>query len=144
MDWSGVYGNEIANGFAFDYYMASGKALNVYPGAYHDAWRPDNPEGFFPRIGYTEEGALAINDRIIEDGSYMRLDNLTFGYDLPFEKVFDSFHIYVSGRNLVTFTKYSGYDPNVTSFLWNGNIQGVDWNPFPNARIFIAGININF
>jgi TonB-linked SusC/RagA family outer membrane protein len=144
MNWSGVYGNDIANGFALEYYIATAKALNVNPATYHDAWRPNRPENTYPRIGYSEEGALAINDRIIEDGSYLRLDNLTLGYDIPLEKIFDTFHFYVSGRNLLTFTKYSSYDPNVTSFMSNGNIQGVDWNPFPNARILIVGLNINF
>ena len=144
MNWSGVYGNEIINGFGLDYYMATAKALNINPAAYHDAWRKDKPNGTYPRIGYTEDGFPAVSDRLVEDGSYIRLDNLTLGYDLPFEKVFDTFHVYLSGRNLLTFTEYSSYDPNVTSFMSNGNIQGVDWNPFPNARIFIVGLNLNF
>ena len=144
MDWSGVYGNEIANGFGINYYMATGGSQNIHPAAYNNAWRSDRPSDTYPRINYSEVNMIAMTDRIIEDGSYMRLNNLTISYNLPFENVFKKFRLYASGKNLLTFTKYSGYDPNVTSFLWNGNIQGVDWNPFPNARIYVVGVNITF
>jgi TonB-linked SusC/RagA family outer membrane protein len=144
MDWNGVYGNDIVNGMGLDYYMATGYQSNINPAAYHEAWRPDRETNRFPRIGYREIGAIAITDRLIEDGSYLRLNNLTVGYDVPLESIFKQFHLYASVRNLLTITNYSGYDPNVTSFLWNGNIQGVDWNPFPNAKTYIVGVNINF
>lgn len=143
MSWNGVYGNEIANGFGLDFYEASGDIKNIYPAAYHNAWRPDRPSETYPRIGFNEGKWGAMTDRIIEDGSYIRLTNVTIGYDIDL-KGLNRFHIYVSGKNLLTFTKYSGFDPNVTSFLWNGNIQGIDWNPFPNARVYIMGLNINF
>ena len=144
MDWNGVYGNDIVNGMGLSYYMATGYQSNIHPAAYHEAWRPDRETNRFPRIGYREIGAIAITDRLIEDGSYLRLNNLTVGYDVPLESLFKQFHLYASVRNLLTITNYSGYDPNVTSFLWNGNIQGVDWNPFPNAKTYIVGVNINF
>ena len=141
----GVYGNEIANGLAIEFYTANGTQRNIHPAAYHDAWRPEKPSNSYPRVLYDKDnGASAITDRIIEDGSYFRLSNITLGYDLPFEKAFNRFRIYVSGQNLLTSTKYSSYDPNVTSFLYNGNIQGVDWNPYPNARTYLVGLNISF
>lgn len=144
MDWNGVYGNEIINGFGLSYYYANGYQENINPAAYHEAWRPDRPTNLYPRINYRETNAIAVSDRLVEDGSYIRLNNLTLGYDVPLQKVFSRFHIYASGKNLLTFTKYSGYDPNITSFLWNPNIIGVDWNPFPNARTYIVGINLSF
>jgi hypothetical protein len=91
-----------------------------------------------------DNGAPAITDRIIEDGSYFRLSNLTIGYDIPTGKSVSNLHIYVSAQNLCTITGYSGYDPEVTSFLYNGNIQGVDWNMFPNAKTYLLGLNISF
>ena len=144
MDWNGVYGNDIANGFGLNYYMATGLSQNINPAAYHNAWRPDRPSNTYPRITYNEDHAVAMTDRIIEDGSYLRLNNLTLSYKLPLENIFKQFRLYASGKNLLTFTKYSGYDPNITSFMWNSNITGVDWNPFPNARIYIVGVNISF
>lgn len=56
----------------------------------------------------------------------------------------ERFNIYVAGQNLVTWTNYSGYNPEVSSFLYNGLINGVDWNSVPNAKTFLLGVNINF
>jgi hypothetical protein len=140
----GVYGNDIANGIGLEYYYATGLAQNIFPAAYHEAWRPERPSDEFSRILFSEEKFAAISDRIIEDGSYFRLTNITLGYDIPLEKVFSKFHVYVSAQNLFTLTNYGGYEPNITSFLYNGNIQGVDWNAFPNAKTFMLGLNINF
>ena len=140
----GVYGNDIANGFSLRYQYANGDAQNINPDAYYDAWRPGSPSDTRPRIGYSEEKFAAITDRNIEDGSYFRLSNLTIGYDIPAGKSFNKIHIYFTGSNLLTFTKYSGYEPNVTSFQYNGNIQGVDWNSFPNVRTYMLGLNLTF
>ncbi len=142
---TGSYGNDIANGPAIEYYTATGTEKNINPAAYHDAWRPDKPSTTYPRVLYgKDEGAPAITDRIIEDGSYFRISNLTIGYDIPAGKAVNNLHIYVSALNLVTITGYSGYDPEITSFMYNGNIQGVDWNMFPNARTYLIGLNISF
>ena len=140
----GVYGNEIANGAGIRYYYAAGDAQNIFPAAYHEAWRPDRPSDQYARIGYSEEKFSAMTDRIIEDGSYFRLTNLTIGYDIPGGKNLKKFHIYASAQNLFTITGYTGYEPNITSFSNNGNIQGVDWNAFPNAKTYMIGLNINF
>ena len=69
---------------------------------------------------------------------------MTVGYNVPWDKVFNKFHIYASFQNLLTITGYSNYDPNVRSFMGNGNIVGVDWNPFPATRTYILGLNISF
>ncbi|UBM63392.1 TonB-dependent receptor [Candidatus Sulfidibacterium hydrothermale] len=141
----GTYGNQIANGLAIEYYTATGSESNLNPAAYHDAWRPDKPSNSYPRVLYQgDQGAPAITDRIIEDGSYFRITNLTIGYDIPVKHTVQKLHVYASAQNLLTITGYSGYDPNVTSFLYNGNIQGVDWNAFPSARTYIIGLNIRF
>lgn len=142
--FNGVYGNDIANGNLLRMGVAEGVNNNILAAAYHNAWRPDQPSNSFPRIGYTENGAIAIPDWIIEDGSYLRLGNLTLGYDLPVEGVFSRVNLYVSAQNLFTWTNYSGYDPEVTNFLYSGLINGVDWNGAPNARTFLAGVNVNF
>ncbi len=140
----GVYGNQIANGNGLRYYYANGDAQNIFPAAYHEAWRPDRPSNQYARIGFSEEKYSAITDRIIEDGSYFRLSNLTIGYDIPVGKHIEKLHIYASAQNLFTITGYTGYEPNITSFQNNGNIQGVDWNSFPNVRTYLIGLNITF
>ena len=144
---NGVYGNEIANGNLIQLGTAEGRAVSILSTAYDNAWRPDAQSNTYPRIGYLEEaGSPAITDRIIEDGSFLRISNITLGYDIPVEKsnVFSSANVYVSGLNLFTFTDYSGYNPEITNFLNNGNIVGVDWNGFPNAQTIMLGLNLKF
>lgn len=146
--FNGVYGNDIANGNLIKLNNAEGLQTNISPDAYYNAWRPDAQSNLYPRIGYEviPDQSLAISDRIIEDGSFLRLNNVTLSYDIPVDKVkmFERFNIYVAGQNLVTWTSYSGYNPEVSSFLNNGLINGVDWNGAPNAKTFLLGVNINF
>ena len=53
-------------------------------------------------------------------------------------------NIYITGQNLFTWTDYSGYDPEITNFLYTGLINGVDFNGRPNAQTVLLGVNINF
>tara|TARA_B110000046_G_scaffold63325_1_gene70803 strand:- start:4402 stop:7539 length:3138 start_codon:yes stop_codon:yes gene_type:complete len=144
---NGVYGNEIANGNLIQLGTAEGRSANILSEAYNNAWRPDAQSNSYPRVGYLgESGSPAITDRIIEDGSFLRLSNITLVYDIPVEKtnVFSSANVYITGLNLVTLTDYSGYNPEITNFLNNGNIVGVDWNGFPNAQTIMIGLNLKF
>ena len=144
---NGVYGNEIVNGNLIQLGTAEGRTANVLSEAYNNAWRPDAQSNSYPRVGYLgESGSPAITDRIIEDGSFLRISNITLGYDVPVEKinVFSSANVYVSGMNLFTFTDYSGYNPEITNFMNNGNVVGVDWNGFPNAQTIMLGLNLKF
>ena len=145
--FNGVYGNDIANGMLLQLDNAEGREFaNIMPRAYYNAWRPDNQSNTHPRIGYRTEGQIAITDRIIEDGSYLRLNNLTIGYDIPISKnnFINNLNIYIAGQNLFTWTNYSGYDPEVSTFLYTGLINGVDWNSGINAKNILMGVNIKF
>jgi hypothetical protein len=77
----------------------------------------------------------------MEDGSYARLKNLTLGYTLPASLMSrisaTQLRVYVTAQNLATLTKYSGYDPEVSA-------RGVDLGVYPQARVFMAGLNIGF
>ena len=85
-------------------------------------------------------------DRFVEDGSYLRLKNITLNYDIPIkpDNFIDSANIYVTGSNLFTWTDYSGYDPEITTFMYDGLIQGVDWNNKPNSKSVLVGVNLTF
>ena len=76
----------------------------------------------------------------------LRLSNLTVSYDFDVSNssALSSLKLFVAGQNLLTFTNYSGYDPEISSFLYNGLINGVDWNGRANARTFILGLNVDF
>ncbi len=146
---NGVYGNDIVNGNLIQMGNAEGLFRNILSDAYHGAWRPEKPSNSYPRIGYLGNDGpefLAISDRYVEDGSYLRLNNVTLGYDLPINEnnTIKGANIYVTGQNLLTLTNYSGYDPEITSFMWTGLINGVDWNGPPNSRNILIGLNLNF
>ena len=146
--FNGVYGNDIANGNLIKLYNAEGLGTNISPNAYNNAWRPDAQSNLHPRLGYDviSNQAIGISDRIIEDGSYLRLNNVTISYDIPLENssLMERLNVYIAGQNLFTWTDYSGYNPEVSSFLNNGLINGVDWNGAPNAKTILLGLNINF
>jgi TonB-linked SusC/RagA family outer membrane protein len=89
-----------------------------------------------------------VSSRFIEDGSYLRLKNLTLGYafnkQLLAKKKISGLRLYFSGQNLLTFTNYSGLDPEV-NYLGNENaIIGTDFFTYPQARAYTFGINLSF
>ena len=95
----------------------------------------------------TNDPSVAMPDTFIEDGSFVRLKNITLGYDLPvkdFSSIFSRFNVYISAQNLFTWTDYSGYDPEISSFLYDGTRTGIDWYGPPNVRMFTLGLNIDF
>mgnify|MGYP001085284948 CR=1 FL=1 len=142
---NGVIGNEILNGNLLVESNAVGTGNNIRPAAFYDAWSPNNLDGAFPRVGSITASNVP-NDRLIEDGSYLRLNNITLGYDfeMPENSLISSFKLFLSGNNLLTITNYSGYDPELTSFLYDGTILGVDWVGTPNVSSFVVGANIKF
>ena len=141
--FTGAYGNQIANGNLLIETDAYQTNKNVRPEAYYNAWRPGDTNATSPRLGHSSP--TLFTDRIIEDGSYVRLSNLTVGYDIPLKsRSIERMNVFFAGRNLFTLTNYSGYDPELTTFMSDGSIMGVDWNSFPNARSFSLGLNITF
>jgi len=145
MLFTGSEGNQIMNGNLLTEGIAAGNSNNIRPEAYFDSWTPENPTGTYPRLGSITT-ANVPTDRIVEDGSYFRFSNLTVGYNIDLKK--DSFmnnaRIYVAGNNLFTITDYSGYDPEITSFLYDGTIIGVDWLSTPNISSVLIGVNLKF
>ena len=143
---NGTYGNEIINGTNLSIDYAEGIFSNVRNGAFVNAWTADAPSNTNPRIGYSWADRVAVSDRQVEDGSFLRISNITLGYDVPLanSNPLSRINLFLSGSNLFTFTKYSGYNPEVTSFLNNGNIIGVDWLGPPNASSITLGANLSF
>lgn len=87
--------------------------------------------------GATTAPSSIVNSRFVEDGSYLRWENITLSYDVDVEKIpfLNGLNIYATGQNLAVFTEYSGYDPEVS---------GVNYTNYPRARTIIFGINANF
>lgn len=84
----------------------------------------------------------------VEDGSYLRINNITLGYTLPVSLTkrakISSFRIFATVNNLATITGYSGYDPDVTTRRSNPLTPGVDFAAYPRSRTWVAGVNVNF
>ncbi|RYJ42079.1 SusC/RagA family TonB-linked outer membrane protein [Flavobacterium beibuense] len=114
-----------------------------------DYWTVDNPNASLPRpVSNLGHSNLLISDRYVEDGSYLRIQNITLGYTLPSDitsKVsITKLRIYGGVQNLHTFTKYKGYDPEVGSFNQNALLTGVDNGRYPSPRSFTMGLNVEF
>ncbi|WP_421800375.1 SusC/RagA family TonB-linked outer membrane protein [Haliscomenobacter sp.] len=114
-----------------------------------DRWTPDNKSTTFPRAVFGDpNNNRRTSDRFLEDGSFIRLKNLNFGYSLP-KSITDKLKInrlrvYVGGQNLLTFTNYSGLDPEVSTFGEVTLSAGTDFLTFPQARTIMGGLNITF
>lgn len=96
---------------------------------------------------YDGFGSLRLYDEIVEDGSFLRINNINLGYTLP-KKWINTLHIanarvYVTAYNLHVFSKYSGYDPEV-SVVNNALTPGIDASAYPRAKSFLAGLNLSF
>ena len=92
-----------------------------------------------------------VSTRYLENGSFLRLNNATLGYNLPSEKiglsnVFQSVRVAVTGQNLFTITDYSGFDPEINTGSTMGGIQtfGIDYFTYPKARTFLISLNVTF
>ncbi|UCH15270.1 MAG: SusC/RagA family TonB-linked outer membrane protein, partial [Bacteroidales bacterium] len=99
-------------------------------------------------LGENPRNSLRFSNRFIEDGSYLRLSNVTLGYNLAFRKLtlVDNLRLYVSATNLFVITDYSGYDPDInTDASINGvNSIGIDNSCYPKPRTFLFGMSITF
>jgi TonB-linked SusC/RagA family outer membrane protein len=113
-----------------------------------DRWQQPGDITMVPRMTNQNYAANLRPSRFVEDGSYLRLKNLSIGYTLPQAWVnrlgMSNARIYLSGQNLLTFTNYSGMDPEVNSTAANEQTQGVDFYAVPQPRTFMGGFNITF
>ena len=101
-----------------------------------------------PRATFGVTNNSRISTRFVENGSYLRVKSATLGFELPknlLSKVkIGSARLYVTGENLLTFTDYSGFDPEVNSFGGSNTVQGVDFGTYPQTRNLIFGLNVSF
>ncbi|MFD2934241.1 SusC/RagA family TonB-linked outer membrane protein [Spirosoma flavum] len=146
----GVQGNKIYNGTKV---VTQGMLRLFNAGtAVLNAWTPTNTNTDVPRaVSGDPNNNSRTSDRFIEDGSYMRIKNLTIGYSIPTAKLtgltkgyVNRVRVYVSSQNLLTLTKYTGYDPEIGSR--NGTLlrSGIDYANYPQARTFLAGLQVTF
>ncbi|NME69327.1 SusC/RagA family TonB-linked outer membrane protein [Flammeovirga aprica] len=140
-------GNDIYNGTRV--YLESMKGEDNQTTAILNRWRAPGDVTDIPRATANDpNNNNRASSRFVEDGSYLRLKNVTLGYTLPKKitrKAFiDRMRVYVSGQNLFTITNYSGMDPEVNYAGDDGVRMGTDFFTYPNARVYTAGLNVSF
>jgi hypothetical protein len=145
---TGSQGGKILNALAFQtegmYGLYTNQRTDVV-----NFWSPSNPNSKIPtpRAGFGNNN-LVMSDRFLEDGSYMRIQNVRLGYSLPLAWAkhvkMDHLKVYVSGQNLYVFTKYSGLDPEVGSLNQNPLLQNIDYGRYPTPRVITFGLNAEF
>ena len=145
--FTGSYGNEIFNlNNDREYYTSQG-LYNVRKIAVSSSWTEDNAGARFPAVGKIESADKArFTDVNVEDGSYLRMANLSLTYNVPLKKkkVVRGLSFSASASNLFVLTKYSGWDPDVNSFGSDIKRMGIDSNSYPQARSYSFDIKLTF
>ena len=142
MTWS--YGNDVLNANRLIFESAEKPNLNLLR-SYKNHWTPENPNSDIPRV--TANGTQVYSSRVIEDASFLRINNISIGYTLPrpvLRKMhFDNLRIYLSFDNIATFSKYSGPDPEVNTRK-SVLTPGFDWSAYPRAFGVTGGLSFTF
>ncbi|HJT73163.1 MAG TPA: hypothetical protein VJ720_04070, partial [Chitinophaga sp.] len=140
--WQGNMGSKVNNG------VYSALMAGQYGNAHTDElnyWTPANTNTNVPRPLINDINNGRFSDRFVQSGSYVKLQNAQIGYTIPESTlgrthVFRSLRMYISGLNLVTITKYKGYDPDfISDGLFN---RGFDYGSFPNPRTVMFGVQL--
>lgn len=147
LDFNGSWGNDIFNVNKVIDSDVRTITHNVLTEAYRRAWTPENGENYYPGLGKMETLDFnSVSDRYVEDGSYLRLSSVALSYEVPFKKndfFVKGLNITLNANNLIFWTKYSGFDPDVNSF---GSItrMGADMGSYPGAREYNFRLNFTF
>ena len=142
---NGSQGNEIYNYEKiftdFPTFVNSNRSTRVL-----DSWTPSNTNATLPALSLGGTGETRPSTYFVEDGSFLRLKNIQLGYSLP-NSVIDkmgatSLRVYIQGTNLLTFTDYTGFDPEINAIGNNQLNLGIDSNIYPQSKIITFGINL--
>ncbi|MFY1046159.1 SusC/RagA family TonB-linked outer membrane protein [Chryseobacterium sp. GP-SGM7] len=138
---TGSYGGEIYNASRFDLEMMND--FKNQSTAVLNRWTTPGEITNTPKANSAT--AQYVSDRFVEDGSFIRIKSATLGYNFttPFKGV-SKINLYVTGQNLLTWTDYTGFDPEVNAFSNTNGVSGVDYGTYPQVRTFIFGLKANF
>jgi TonB-dependent starch-binding outer membrane protein SusC len=153
--FQGAYGNKLylqVNQDIEGFY----RSFNLTQRVYDERWHGEGTSNTMPRVSWLgSTNNKTPSSRFLEDASYLRLKNIQLGYTFS-SKLMQSAHIkglriYVSAQNILTFTKYTGLDPemhtsdNVKNEAYQGDVAaGIDWGTYPSAKSYFLGLNLNF
>lgn len=139
------YGNDVLNATRIYATQSNTGRVNMLAEV-ADRWSPTNASNSVPKYnGYIQND---IHSNFVEDGSFLRLKNLTLGYTFPRKLTRKAYiqklRLYATGQNLFCITNYSGYDPEVSTAGSNPMTPGLDWGAYPKSRAFTLGLEIQF
>ena len=150
----GTYGNKILNYVKSAQQSFQNRSFvgvqNVSEDFYAHHWTPSNPSNTYSRASYNDDatGSNVPSSAWIENGSYLKLKNLTVGYTLKADFLktasISKLRLYVSAQNLFVITKYTGLDPEIGIQNGNATQNGVDNGTYPSSRFFTFGLNVIF
>jgi hypothetical protein len=124
--------------------------VNLSRDRWLNRWTPEIPDARYPRIGENpnQVGTNNFTTHLLEDGSYVRLRALTLTYTLPSTLLqrarLGGAQVYVTGTNLFTLTRYSGFDPDVSAQSVGNTNRGIDIGAYPLARSVTVGVSLNY
>lgn len=145
--WS--YGNDVVNGNAY-YLVGTTSINNILKSVYKDVWSTQTPENNYPLYGRGTWGESVLRSDLVEDGSFLRLQTLSLGYNFPTKVTrkmgLSKMRVAVTGTNLWLWTRYSGFDPEANTGY--GTVArlapGLDMSPYPRPRSFSLSIELGF
>ena len=142
--FQGSYGNDIYNATRIDLegmFDSKNQSLAVLR-----RWTPTNTITDIPKAGNMDN--VRNSSRFVEDGSYVRLKSVTLSYKIIEKsqklKAIKALSVYVTCENLLTFTKYTGFDPEVNAFGSSAAELGIDYGTYPQSKTYIIGLNVEF
>lgn len=143
----GTQGNDLFNVSGIGNTLDYSAGLNMIKDVYDNHWMPSNTNAKYPVP--SRNTSVNISDRMVENGSYLRLRNIQLAYNIPVNKTkltwIKSLQVYGSGQNLLTFTKYSWWDPEINSNGGaNSTSQGFDNYGYPTYKAFTFGFRAGF
>lgn len=158
-DWTfGLNFNTDWKGFDFNVFFQGVQGADVFDGTYRTdvssgnfpswmlgRWTGEGTSNKYPRLASGNADNWMVSDLYVCDGSYLRLKNITLGYTLPRNLTsklsISCLRFYVQAENLITWTKYWGFDPEISS---GSTSLGVDRGVYPQARTYTVGVNLSF
>lgn len=151
-DWKGfdfnIFFQGVAGADIFDATYRTDVASGNYPSWMLGRWTGEGTSNKYPRLAVGDATNWMVSDLYVCDGSYLRLKNITLGSTLPKaltrKLTIERLRFYVQAENLVTWTKYWGFDPEISSGPDGIKSLGIDRGVYPQARTFTVGVNVSF
>jgi TonB-linked SusC/RagA family outer membrane protein len=142
--FEGVNGRDVLNWT----YMTAAERIDFTQtytlGNARNRWTPTTPNAEFAKIGNTNK-LTPVSSQYMESGDYVKLRNISLSYRIPKSVIpFAIFRVSVSAQNILTFTKYKGYDPEISSSAGDDVNSGMDWFAYPNPKSYSFGISIEY